>query len=401
MKKSEFATFVAYVAMFGVAILIGMVWLRTVISANAHTLGIPYVLLVILSLIAGVLLNALLIESGHLLGAKLGKYEVLVWNVLFVGFKKKNGKKKWGLSSFEGFTGETKVKPLDVEKSSLSGYIAFPLLWLLIEVVACAIMIAISKRLQNTGADFSVPGIAWMEIFAIVLLGTAAMLYVYNIFPAKLDTVTDGYLAVILSKKVNKVAYNNMLLADAVAYEGGQPLVTPVYDEVTDFTYRINLVSVYRLIGENKPREAIAILNKAIETERGLSQSSKHEALALKLSLLLASPNQSEAKTIYNEMDDETKKYISSVASMPALRCYLLISGVIENADNEANFAIDKVEKVFKDCEKFAQPIEKRLIESDIAFIMNIHPTWKLYELPWQAKPEEEKPEEPAAEEEK
>ena len=85
MKKSEFATFVAYLAMFGVAILIGMVWLRPVISLNAHTLGIPYVLLVILSLLAGVILNALLIESGHLLGAKLGKYEVLVWNVLFVG----------------------------------------------------------------------------------------------------------------------------------------------------------------------------------------------------------------------------------------------------------------------------------------------------------------------------
>ena len=117
--------------------------------------------------------------------------------------------------------------------------------------------------------------------------------------------------------------------------------------------------------------------------------------------MLLVSPNQSEAKTIYNEMDDETKKYISSVATMPALRCYLLISGLIENADNEANFAIDKVEKVFKDCEKFAQPIEKQLIERDIAFIMNVHPTWKLYELPWQAKPEEEKPEEPASEEKK
>lgn len=393
MKKSEFATFVAYLFMFGAAILVGLVWLRPVISETHSTLGIPYVLLVILSLAAGVLLNSLLIESGHLLGAKLGKYEILSWNVLFFGFKKKDGKKKWGFSSYDGFSGETKVKPKDVETSSLSGYIAFPLLWLLLEVIACAVMIAISKRLQNTGSELNVPGIAWLEIFSIVLLGTAAMLYIYNLFPAKLDTVTDGYLAVILSKKINKVAYNNMLLAEASLFEGGEPFVPPVYDEVTDFTYRINIVSVYKLIEEGKNREAIAVLNKAIETERGLSAHLKQEALALKLSLLLATPGNTEGQTIYAEMTDEEKKYISSVATMPALRCYLLISGIIENADNEANYAIDKVEKVFKDCDKVAQETEKKLIEQNIELIKSIHPTWKLYELPWQEKPEE-KPEE-------
>nr|MCR5490968.1 hypothetical protein [Bacilli bacterium] len=270
MKKNEFATFVAYLAMFGVAILIGLTWLRPVISTTGSSLGIHYVLLVILSLVAGVLLNSLIIELGHLLGAKTGKYEVRSWTVLFFGWKIKDGKKKWGFSQFDGLSGETKLKPTDPEKSSLSGYIAFPLLFLLLEVIVCAFMIAISRRLQAS-TDEAVAGIAWMEIFALVLLGTAAMLYIYNLFPARLETVNDGYLMLVLSKPINKVAYNNMLLAEAIADEGGEMKELPVYDTVTDFTYRINLVSVYRNLEKGESHKAILILDKAIDTDKGLS----------------------------------------------------------------------------------------------------------------------------------
>lgn len=392
MKKNEFATFVAYLAMFGVAILVGLVWLRPVISEVGSTLGIHYILLVILSLLSGVIINSLLIELGHLLGAKTGKYEVRAWTVLFFGFQKKNGKKKWGFHQFDGLSGETKLKPMDVEKSSLSGYIAFPLLFLLAEVVACAFMIAISVRLRAS-SDESVAGIGWMHVFALVLLGTAAMLYIYDFFPAHLETNNDGYLAIVLSKPINKVAFNNMLLADAIAEEGGTAPQVPVYETVTDFTFRLNLVSAYQAIQKGDSRKAIHILDMAINTDKGLSSGNKMEASALKLSILLRE-GRSEGKTMFEEMSDEQKKYISSVASMPALRCYLLISGLIEDAENEANFALGKVEKAIKDCEKSWIAIEKALIAADIQVVMKKHPTWQLEPLPWAEKEAKEEPKE-------
>lgn len=389
MKKNEFATFVAYLAMFGVAVLVGLVWLRPTITQVGSSLGIHYVLLVILSLVAGVIINSLLIELGHLLGAKTGKYEVRAWTVLFFGFKRKDGKKKWGFSQFDGLSGETKLKPMDVQKSSLSGYLAFPLLFLLVEVIACAFMIAISERLRLSG-DESLAGIGWMHIFALVLLGTAAMLYIYNLFPARLETMNDGYLAIVLSKPINKVAYNNMLLAEAIADEGGVAPQVPVYDVVTDFTYRLNIVSAYQAIQKGEGRKAMSILDMAINTERGLSAGPKMEATALKLSILLREGKE-EGRTMFNEMSDEEKKYISSVSTMPALRCYFLISGLIEDAENEANFALGKVEKAIKDCEKSVVAIEKALIAADIAVVTRKHPTWTLEALPWEEPKEKKK----------
>nr|MCR5491685.1 hypothetical protein [Bacilli bacterium] len=97
------------------------------------------------------------------------------------------------------------------------------------------------------------------------------MLYIYNLFPARLETVNDGYLMLVLSKPINKVAYNNMLLAEAIADEGGEMKELPVYDTVTDFTYRINLVSVYRNLEKGESHKAILILDKAIDTDKGLS----------------------------------------------------------------------------------------------------------------------------------
>ena len=71
MKKNDFATIIAYVLMLGVAILMGLLVIKPVLDefGNAINGSIHYIVLVILSLMAGVVLNALLLEFGHLLGA--------------------------------------------------------------------------------------------------------------------------------------------------------------------------------------------------------------------------------------------------------------------------------------------------------------------------------------------
>ena len=134
----------------------------------------------------------------------------------------------------------------------------------------------------------------------------------------------------------------------------------------------------------------MSILDMAINTERGLSAGPKMEATALKLSILLREGKE-EGRTMFNEMSDEEKKYISSVSTMPALRCYFLISGLIEDAENEANFALGKVDKAIKDCEKSVVAIEKALIAADIAVVTRKHPTWTLEALPWEEAKEEKK----------
>ena len=66
---------------------------------------------IILSIILGIIFNAILIEVGHLIGAKIGKYEILSFNILgFCLYKiKKDGKSQTKFKfprAFDGLTGD-------------------------------------------------------------------------------------------------------------------------------------------------------------------------------------------------------------------------------------------------------------------------------------------------------
>lgn len=383
-KKNDFAVFMAYVVMFALALILGIVIIRPMLVNYDSTGAINPYLLVIISIVAGIILNAILLELGHLAGAKIGKYRVRSFVVLGLGFKtKKGGAKKIGFNSFDGLTGETKVAPLDVEKSSLRAYIAFPLLFLLIEAV---VFVTIISVINLPDGKYS-----WAEIFSACALIVGAMIYVYNYFPAHLEALTDGYIATLISKPINRVALNNLLLAEEAAAIGAPAPKRAIYDTWSDLTFGLNMGVVYDFIKEGKMREAIAILDKAIGVEKGLSGYCINEAKSLKLSLWLGNPAyQRQGTEMYQELDDSAKKYISNISSPSALRCYFLISGVIEESETEAAFALDKVEKVLKGVPEERLDVEKALIKANMDLVKKVHPTWELPAVPWEQKPKEE-----------
>jgi hypothetical protein len=88
MKKSDFAAFIVYVLMFALAMLVGFLVIRGIVSdANSWGIHNP-ILLVILSVVVAVIFNALLLEFGHLLGAKAGGYTISMWCLFGLAFKK-------------------------------------------------------------------------------------------------------------------------------------------------------------------------------------------------------------------------------------------------------------------------------------------------------------------------
>ena len=378
MKKNEFATFLTYLLMVGLAVLVGLVWIRPAVEKFSGSLAIPGIVLVILAMVGGILLNASVLELGHRLGAKTGKYRVRSFIILGVGYKMKEGKKKWGLSGFSGLTGETKIAPMDAEKSRLTGYILFPILFYLVEIIVCAVMIGIGNADKDSG-------LGWMTIVGITLIGIAGMILIYDYFPARLDEVNDGYLMMVTSKNINKVAYNNILLKEE-AEEEGKPLPpVMVYEEVTDFTYFINKGSVYRAIEQNNIRMAIQILDMAINTEKGLSKTNIEHARCLKLTLLLGNrATFNDGKKMYEEFEDATKSYISELSSTVAVRSYILISSFLETSENECNYAIEKTSKVLKAEDEEVKPIEQRLFTENVAMVRDMHPGWDVSKLPWE-----------------
>ncbi len=382
MKKNDFATFIVYVAMFGIALLVGFLVIKPIME-TAGNLPLHPVLVMVFGLLAGIILNALFLELGHALGARTGGYRILKCSILGLGVKLVDGKHKFGFTSFDGLVGETKIAPKDVKTSNLTATIFFPILFLFTEVVGCMIGIVIC---QNQ-ADHS---LAWLHVLLVTILTVGGMIFLYDLFPARIESVTDGYLLLLLSKPANKEAYNNLLLAEEAAFLGQPIPETPVYDTITDFTATLNLLTVYRHLSEGKPDEALPILDPIINAERDVSLSTKYQALALKLTVLLEHEDKSKGKALYEELDDAQKKYIADITNLTALRAYFLIATFIEGSESEGNYAIDKAEKNIKSCDPNYKEAEKSLLQLDVDLARAAHPGWDIYRLPWEEAPNSE-----------
>jgi len=377
MKKSDFAAFIVYIAMFALALLVGLFVIRGAIEEWKVSNSI---LVVVLSIMVGVVFNALLLEAFHFLGAKAGGYLISMWCVLGLAFKKqKNGKFKFSLSSFDGLTGETKVVPKDLKKSSLSAFIAFPLLAYLLEVIAGVILMAWANRDYTVNSSTS---LGWLYIGSVIVMAVGGMIYFYNIFPARLDAITDGYRMTILNKPINRQAYNQLLLEEDKRRLGLPIGEAPVYDDVTDFTASINRSAVYAAIDKEDYRGAIKIVQKTLDTPERLSQTTKDEAMAMKLSLVLLTTRREDGDTYYQGIDNNQRKYIASLPDIVALRCYVLISGILENSFNETNYGLNKVEKLLKNVEEANKKTELSLVNLSVTRIRLLHPDWHLdYDL--------------------
>ncbi len=388
MKRNDFATILAYIGMIAIALLVGFLVIRPIILEWNSDIKL---LVVILALVGGILLNAILLELGHLLGAKVGHYIVYSLCVFGITFKKdKEGKTKVTFGGFDGLTGETKISPKDIEKSTTSGLIAFPLVFFMLEVLAGVILMAVSTRLVNgVGGTAADPNAVWLRIVSVIVLSTGGMIFLYNYFPAHVDSETDGYRMLLLSKKINKEAYNQLLL-NRYQSEMGMPLSAfPVYDDVTDYTAQVNMDHVYTELAKNNFGPAILIVQKTLDTEERISAGTRSEAMAMKLSLVLLTTKRDVGLQYYDNIENDDRRYLAEFFNAPSLRAYLLVSGVLEGSETETAYAMDKASRVMKHVPKSHKAIEEKLLDLTIQRIKTLHPSWKLPS--WKDEEEEEK----------
>ncbi|MBE6134974.1 MAG: hypothetical protein E7179_03060 [Erysipelotrichaceae bacterium] len=394
MKKNDFAIFLVYLSMFVVAILIGLFAIKPVMDAHGGDMPISSIALVLISLIVGIIFNALMLELGHLAGAKAGKYRVRSWTIFGIKFYKVDGKRKVKFSSYDGLTGQTKVEPLDVQRSSLSAYISLPLIFFFVEVIALMVVVNVAR-----GQEAANPRIAWLHVAALTVLATGALVFIYDLFPARIDAINDGFLLMLFTKKANRVAYNNLLAQETAMEEGRTPPESPIYDEITDFTAFLNSLTVYGLLSQGEMDKALPIIEKTLAEDSKASLAVKREMSALKLATLFERPDKRKALQYYEEMEEDEKRYIANITTMSSLRAYLMVAAFAEQSDYEASYAIDKVEKILKNSESVSKDIEKSLVQLDVDLVKKEHPTWELSKLPWEEA--EEKAEEPKQDENK
>ena len=373
MKKEDITGLIVYLIIIAFAIIFGL----TVLQAHQQesTLsGFLYVLYIIGAVLVGAILNAVLFETAHIVGAKIGKYEIVSVNILGLCFYKDEGKRKVRFSSFDGLTGETKIVPKDgmVEKANPYPYLLFGSIFFAVEAVAVMVFFSIFRHSEEMGLRDVAYALLTVGAIGLVVL-------IYNILPMHIDSMTDGYRLTMVSNPKNKAAFNELLRVEYEISQGNNDVEVKVFDEITNFTADLNLNRVYALLDKREYKAAEEILDKIIEAKQEVSEKVYIRARAQKIYINLYTRNLEEAKEYYEkEVPVSERREISNDVSMASIRAYLLMSGLLDKSRSECIIALNNVYRAFKHTPKNRQHTEIVLFNEALEKVVSAHPDWEL-----------------------
>ena len=390
MKKEDVSGIIVYLLILAIAVVFGITVLREH-SASSNMDTFVYILFILGAILTGILLNSILFEVGHILGAKAGRYEIVSVNILGLLWYKEEGKTKFKFSGYDGLTGETVILPKkDAKKEpNPTPYLMFGTLFYLVELI----IIIVLFTLYNTKDNMLMYNIVY---FLLVVAVIGGMVLIYNILPFKLDAMTDGYRMRMTTNNANKKAFNELLRVQYAISQGEENVEVATFSEITNFTAELNLNKVYTLLDKKEFEEAEKLIDIILAGKSTISEKVYTRARAQKIYINIFTKPIEEAKEFYDkEVPMDERRRISNDISMVSIRTYLLMSGILDGSRSECVIAINNVRKCFNSTPKQRQKTEANLFNEALAKVDELHPTWKLgeYKVVFEEKPEKKKKE--------
>ena len=374
MRKEEVRGLVVYALLILAAIIVGFAVIKPTMETYGPT-KMSSLLFIVIVLVVAYLFNVIGLEVLHVLGALIGGYKVTSFNVLGLCFHKEKDKWKFGFREFNGVSGETKVAPKK-EKLNPNRMPSIAFFGFAAELAICIVVNSIIKGQPK-------PTAKWLVAASSIFILVSSLLAFYNFVPFKLDTMTDGYKVRLFTKPVNIEAYNAMLTVQEKRRLGESTGKIPVFDEITEYTAEINMLAMYQCLEDEKYDEAEKILDKLLENSNVLNVKDANRLIAQKLYLAILTKPLEEAKKLYDEICPiEIRRFISNDDSMPSIRAYIMIAGMIEGSESEVAFAKSKVEKAKKKALESETKAEEKLLDKALNYVYENHPKWSKENAP-------------------
>ena len=368
MRKEEIRGLIIYSLLIVAALVVGFAVIRpAMLDYGPDPDKMSDFGFIIIVLVIAYLFNAIGLEILHVIGALFGGYKVTSFNVLGLCIYKTEEKWKFGFRDFGGISGETKVAPKK-EKSNINLHVWFPIFGYAVELATC---IVISTMVTKDSPS------AWLKPGALMFVLISSMIAFYNLVPLKLDSMTDGYKIRLFTKPVNVEAYNKMLVIQEEQRLGKNVENIPVFEEITEYTAEINLLAMYKFLEEEKFDDAAKIVDQLLEHKHVLNINEYNRLIAQKVYLAILLNPIEEAKKLYDEICPiEIRRFMANDISMPSIRAYILIAGMIEGSESEVQFAKSKVEKAKKRALASQIKAEEKLLEKALNYVYENHPKW-------------------------
>ena len=191
--------------------------------------------------------------------------------------------------------------------------------------------------------------------------------------------MTDGYRLMLLSKKVNSDALNEVLRIESLQREGKEVKEYKVFEEITDYTASVNLYAVYSDLAKKDYEHAEKLIDQILEQKEKVSSLTANRLIAQKLYIkIITLPKEEAAKYYDAEVGDDIRRFISNDMSMESLRAYVLIAGILDESQGEVEYANSKKAKALKRSLTARADIENKLYEDALEFVKKNHPDWNI-----------------------
>ena len=333
-----------------------------------------YAIYIIGCIIVGIIISAILFELGHAIGAKVGGYKIVFFNVLYFALIRENNKTKFRFKNFDGITGETKIVPNYQKRANPNPfpYLLYGPIFLAAWFAGCIVIFFMFNNGNPLDGD-----IAYGFLTAGVIAG---VLFIYDIIPTKLDSLTDGYRLSLLAKTKDCKAFNDMLLVQYSSTSGDVEVAQEVeIKENTKFTAESQLAKIYTLIDEKKYEEAKEILKLVFEEENSVSRKSLLEAKEHQIYINIMTMDEETLVKYYSEeVPMSLKREVSADNTIIAIRTYILMAGLLDKSRSECLIALNKLNKAYKNTPYNRKHPELVLFNDALEKVCTAHPKWEL-----------------------
>lgn len=365
MKKENISSIIVYLLMIGLALFIGLGIIKPIFAANP-AVNMNQYLFAILAVVIGVVLNAVILEAGHVIGALLGKNKIIYVNMFGVSLNFDQSGKKIEIQNYEGLTGETKFAPKSDDASPKLSII-IPLLLYVLELVIAVILYATITKSGNHD-------LIWLSIGSIIAASIGGMMTLYNIMPFRLDVETDGYRLMLFSKKVNVEAFNAFRKLELEELNQG----IKIFEEITDYTVVANVINTYPQLAKKDYESVAKALEDIIDNKEKLSTIIYNRVFAHLIYVKAMTLSVDDFKAFYRDSETEIRRFLASDLSLPSIRAYILISGLLDDSEGEVRHGLEKKKKAMKHTAFGLRKIEEQLLKEALNKVLEYHPNWQI-----------------------
>lgn len=334
--------------------------------SNVYDLNMNIYVYDALIILYGFVSCGLVYNLGKLIFSLICGYELVYFNLYFMGIEKMNGKKKLFFGLKHDLNCKVVMKPkkdnvnttLPLLGGTIASIMAFGITYLLIFVL---------KTSATTKFFFLVSSMFY--IFMVVL----------NLVPCRMDSINDGFSLFLLKDITLKNVYlTNLHNAHAMM----DPSLEYKYQDIEinehPFVLEAQIYNYYCLLNDKKIKEALNVISTIYEDRKNLiSEEHSNTVLISYVYNLCVNKSNEELKELYSKLDINAKQIINSGKNLENIKTSLYIFTYIDE-DKEGYVKIindiDKVKAKYR-YSRFVG-VEEEMIKDVIKDVQENKPEW-------------------------